>query len=88
MHVLLTGETEGYYADYQEKPIEKLARCLSEGVDVPTLDAVMFLSPRSSAVDVVQSVGRVMRKAPGKEFGYVILPVAIPAGLEIGRAHV
>lgn len=57
------------------------ARCLSEGVDVPALDAVLFLHPRNSLVDVVQSVGRVMRKAPGKEFGYVILPVAIPAGL-------
>lgn len=56
------------------------ARCLSEGVDVPALDAVMFLSPRSSAVDVVQSVGRVMRRAPGKEFGYIILPVAVPVG--------
>lgn len=55
------------------------ARCLSEGVDVPALDAVLFLSPRNSLVDVVQSVGRVMRKAPGKEFGYIILPVAIDA---------
>ena len=57
------------------------ARCLSEGVDVPTLDAVLFLTPRSSVVDVVQSVGRVMRTAPGKDYGYVILPVAIPAGM-------
>jgi len=57
------------------------ARCLSEGVDVPALDAVLFLHPRNSLVDVVQSVGRVMRKAKGKDFGYVILPVAIPAGL-------
>lgn len=57
------------------------ARCLSEGVDVRALDAVLFLHPRNSLVDVVQSVGRVMRKAPGKDFGYVILPVAIPAGL-------
>jgi predicted helicase len=55
------------------------ARCLSEGVDVPALDAVMFLSPRKSVVDVVQSVGRVMRKAPGKRFGYIILPIGIPA---------
>lgn len=55
------------------------ARCLSEGVDVPALDAVLFLSPRNSLVDVVQSVGRVMRKASGKEFGYIILPVAIDA---------
>lgn len=57
-------------------------RCLSEGVDVPSLDAVLFLTPRSSQVDVVQSVGRVMRRAEGKELGYVILPVVIPAGEE------
>jgi predicted helicase len=57
------------------------ARCLSEGVDVPALDAVMFLSPRKSVVDVVQSVGRVMRKAPGKKYGYIILPVGIPADM-------
>lgn len=57
-------------------------RCLSEGVDVPALDAVLFLSPRNSQVDVVQSVGRVMRNAPGKKRGYVVLPVVIPAGVE------
>ena len=57
-------------------------RCLSEGVDVPALDAVLFLTPRSSQVDVVQSVGRVMRIAPGKKRGYVILPVVIPAGMQ------
>jgi len=57
-------------------------RCLSEGVDVPALDAVLFLTPRNSQVDVVQSVGRVMRNAPGKKRGYVILPVVIPAGTE------
>ncbi|NEY33197.1 DEAD/DEAH box helicase family protein [Streptomyces sp. PRKS01-65] len=56
------------------------ARCLSEGVDVPSLDAVLFLNPRNSTVDVVQSVGRVMRTAPGKKYGYIILPVAVPAG--------
>jgi predicted helicase len=57
-------------------------RCLSEGVDVPALDAVLFLTPRNSQVDVVQSVGRVMRNAPGKRRGYVVLPVVIPAGVE------
>jgi predicted helicase len=56
------------------------ARCLSEGVDVPTLDAVIFLNSRDSPVDVVQSVGRVMRKAPGKDYGYIVLPIAVPAG--------
>lgn len=54
------------------------ARCLSEGVDVPSLDAVMFLNPRRSVVDVVQSVGRVMRLAEGKKYGYIILPVVVP----------
>lgn len=62
------------------------ARCLSEGVDVPALDGVVFMNPRKSVVDVVQAVGRVMRKSPGKEFGYVILPVAIPAGVDIDEA--
>lgn len=57
------------------------ARCLSEGVDVPALDAIMFLHPRKSQIDVVQSVGRVMRRAEGKKLGYVILPVVIPANV-------
>ncbi len=62
------------------------ARCLSEGVDVPMLDAVLFLNPRNSIVDVVQSVGRVMRKPPigskeKKTYGYIILPIGIPAGI-------
>ena len=56
-------------------------RCLSEGVDVPALDAVLFLTPRNSQVDVVQSVGRVMRKSGNKKLGYVILPVVIPANV-------
>lgn len=63
------------------------ARCLSEGVDVPALDAVMFLNPRKSIVDVVQAVGRVMRtskdKKTGKDkkYGYVILPIGVPTGV-------
>ena len=52
-------------------------RCLSEGVDVPSLDAVAFLSPRKSEVEVVQIVGRVMRRAPNKTRGYVIIPVVL-----------
>ena len=54
-------------------------KCLSEGVDVPSLDAVLFLSAKNSQVDVVQSVGRVMRKAEGKKYGYIIIPIFIPA---------
>ena len=52
------------------------ARCLTEGIDVPALDAVIFLDPRKSDIDVVQAVGRVMRRQPGKKFGYIILPIA------------
>ena len=58
------------------------ARCLSEGVDVHALDGIIFLEPRNSRVDVVQAVGRVMRKAEGKKEGYIILPVAIPSGID------
>jgi len=61
-------------------------RCLSEGVDVPSLDAVLFLSPRNSQVEVVQAVGRVMRRAPGKKRGYIILPVVIPHGVAAHHA--
>ena len=62
------------------------ARCLSEGIDVPALDAVLFMSPRNSQVDIVQAVGRAMRKAEGKEYGYIILPIAVPAGVDPTRA--
>ena len=55
-------------------------RCLSEGVDVPALDAVIFASARDSQVDVVQSVGRVMRSFHGKKYGYIIVPVVLPPG--------
>ena len=54
------------------------ARCLSEGVDVPSLDAVIFTSSKKSRVEIVQAVGRVMRKASGKKYGYIIIPVVVP----------
>ena len=62
------------------------AKCLSEGVDVPGLDAVIFLSPKNSFVEVVQAIGRVMRRAPGKQLGYVIIPVLIPMGMDASEA--
>lgn len=66
-------------ANKRECRVLNNVRCLSEGVDVPSLDAIMFLSSRNSQVDVVQSVGRVMRRAEGKKFGYIIIPVIVPA---------
>ena len=62
------------------------ARCLSEGIDVPALDAVLFMTSRKSYVDIIQAVGRVMRKAPGKAYGYIVLPVAIPDGVDPAAA--
>ena len=55
------------------------ARCLTEGVDVPALDGILFMHPRKSQIEVVQAVGRVMRRAHGKKLGYVILPVVVPS---------
>ena len=71
---LKEGETSGLCN------IVSNARCLTEGVDVPALDAILFLYPRRSAIDVVQAVGRVMRKAESKRFGYIILPIAREPG--------
>ncbi|MFW5472286.1 DEAD/DEAH box helicase [Knoellia sp. CPCC 206450] len=73
----------GSETDDNECRVLTNVKCLSEGVDVPALDAVVFLSPRASQVDIVQSVGRVMRKDPTgrKKLGYIILPVVVPAGM-------
>jgi len=75
-------------AEPEEKECRVLTnvRCLSEGVDVPSLDAVLFLSARNSQVDVVQSVGRVMRKSHGKKYGYIIIPIVVPADVEADKA--
>ena len=59
------------------------ARCLTEGIDVPALDAVIFLEPKQSQIDVIQAVGRVMRRAEHKHVGYVILPVVVPSGTSL-----
>ncbi|RED48806.1 DEAD/DEAH box helicase [Seonamhaeicola aphaedonensis] len=72
--------------DSKDTRILTNVRCLSEGVDVPSLDAVMFLSARNSEVDVVQSVGRVMRRSEGKKYGYIIIPVLVPSDVEPDKA--
>lgn len=73
--------------DPRECRVVTNVRCLSEGVDVPALDSVLFLSARNSQVDVVQSVGRVMRnfrkgKAGEKKYGYIIIPIVVPQGVK------
>jgi len=82
----LLGWLKNEDAEENECRVLTNVRCLSEGVDVPSLDAVMFLSARNSQVDVVQSVGRVMRKAPNKKYGYIIIPVVIPSDVEASKA--
>ncbi|WP_026914582.1 DEAD/DEAH box helicase [Christiangramia portivictoriae] len=82
----LLGWLKSQSADSNECRVLTNVRCLSEGVDVPSLDAVLFLSARNSEVDVVQSVGRVMRRAPGKQYGYIIIPVVIPSNIEPAEA--
>ncbi len=73
-------------AETQRCHILSNARCLTEGIDVPALDAILFLQPRKSQIDVVQAVGRVMRKAEGKNNGYIILPVVVPSGEDAAAA--
>lgn len=57
-------------------------RFLTEGIDVPNLDAIIFFSPKKSQVDIVQAVGRIMRLAEGKEYGYIILPIVVADGVD------
>ena len=65
----------------KEKMIEKNiitnAKCLTEGVDVPSLDGIAFIDPKSSFVDIIQAIGRVIRLDPGKEVGTILVPIII-----------
>ncbi|SEM73746.1 Predicted helicase [Mesobacillus persicus] len=83
MNALQKGEVLDWLANpnkpANEARIVSNVRFLTEGIDVPTLDAVIFLAPKKSQVDIVQAVGRIMRKAEDKDYGYIILPVVIPA---------
>ena len=74
---MATGERGKIVDEFAEveKGIITNAKCLTEGVDVPNIDCVLFADPRKSTVDIVQAVGRALRKKEGKEFGYVIIPV-------------
>lgn len=55
------------------------ARCLTERVDIPAVDAVFFADPKSSTIDVVQACGRAMRLSPGKQLGYIVVPLVVQA---------
>ena len=60
-----------------ERKILGNAKCLSEGVDVPTLDGIAFISPKSSQVDIIQAVGRAIRKSDDKSKGTIVVPLYI-----------
>jgi len=64
-----------------ERALITNARCLTEGVDVPAIDCVLFADPKASTVDIVQATGRALRRADGKRLGYVLLPLIVPDGL-------
>src|SRR5699024_10823060 len=67
--------------DNNEARVLSNVKFLTEGIDVPNLDGVIFFAPKKSQVDIVQAVGRIMRKFDGKDYGYIILPIVIPAGV-------
>lgn len=74
-----TARREREMRDFRSTPraVMSNARCLTEGVDVPAVDMVAFLSPRRSQVDIVQATGRAMRRSPGKTTGYVLVPLYV-----------
>ncbi len=74
-----TAYRERLMREFESAPrgIVSNARCLTEGVDVPAVDMIAFLSPRRSLVDIVQATGRAMRRVEGKQFGYVLVPLYV-----------
>ena len=60
------------------------ARCLTEGVDVPAIDCVLFADPKQSQIDIVQAAGRALRTFPGKDYGYILLPLVVPQKMRFG----
>jgi len=80
-----TGERAQMLKDFasQKPSLITNARCLTEGVDIPAVDCILFADPKQSLVDIVQATGRAMRPAPGKKFGYVILPLVVPDNYEV-----
>ena len=58
------------------------ARCLTEGVDVPAIDCVVFADPKQSRIDIVQAAGRALRRYPGKDYGYILLPLVVPREMD------
>ncbi|MDC3013722.1 DEAD/DEAH box helicase family protein [bacterium] len=70
----------------EEQGLMTNARCLTEGVDLPAIDCVCFTDPKRSKVDIVQAAGRALRLSKGKKFGYILIPIFIPDGIDFDTA--
>ena len=70
----------------EEQGLMTNARCLTEGVDLPAIDCVCFTDPKRSKVDIVQAAGRALRLSKGKKFGYILIPIFIPDGMDFSSA--
>ena len=70
----------------EEQGLMTNARCLTEGVDLPAIDCVCFTDPKRSKVDIVQAAGRALRLSKGKKFGYILIPIFIPDGMDFDEA--
>lgn len=81
------GEREKLLDDFKTNPCALIsnARCLTEGIDVPAIDCVLFADPKKSTIDIVQATGRALRKYTGKKFGYVVVPLIVPGGYGLFR---
>lgn len=79
-----TGERARLMQQFRDTPAALItnARCLQEGVDIPAVDCVLFADPKQSVVDIVQAAGRAMRPYPGKQFGYIVIPIIVPSGMD------
>lgn len=79
---MATSQRDRILAEFivQEPSLVANARCLTEGVDIPAVDAVFFADPKSSTIDVVQACGRALRLAPGKQLGYIVVPLVVQTG--------
>ena len=78
------GQRSQLLEDFKNDQIALMtnARCLTEGVDVPMIDSVLFADPKQSIVDIVQAAGRALRVYPGKKYGYIMMPLIVPDDME------
>jgi len=82
---MATSQRDRIISDFtlQAPSLVANARCLTEGVDIPAVDAVFFADPKSSTIDVVQACGRAMRLSPGKKLGYIVVPLVVQVGQKV-----